>query len=95
MFVGDITDALLETIFSVLQPTVAVSKAIQLSDWRWTLITVLVRLADAILLFQIAQGGGQDFDVFSEWIFLNFRHIVVGFDVSRQIQVWNKLPLGC
>ena len=53
---------------------------------------VLVRLADAILLFQMAQGTGEDFDVFSKWIFVNFRHIAVGFDVSRQVEIHNQLP---
>jgi hypothetical protein len=87
-----VSDDLLET---VLQPAVAVSNAIRLADWRCTLVTVLVRLADAILMFQVAQEGGEGFDVFSKWIFVNFRHLAVGFDLSRPVELFNKLPLGC
>lgn len=79
-------------VFGVVQPAVAVCKEIQLPDWRLRLV---VALADAMLLFQIAQEEGDSVDVFSEWIFTNFRHVVVGFDVSREVETWNDLPLGC
>lgn len=95
VFVDNINDSLLKTVFSVVQPAVAICRVLQLPDWRCRLIVALVRLADAILLFQVAQKGIGAVDVFSEWIFINFRHLVVGFDVSREVVIRNDLPLGC
>jgi hypothetical protein len=74
VFVENISNDVLEAVFGVLEPAVAIGRAIQLPNWRCKLATGLARLADAILLFQIAQGSGTAVGLFSKWVFVNFRH---------------------
>jgi hypothetical protein len=79
--------SLLADVFAVLKPGVDVEGALKLEDWNWYFHAALVRLADEILLLQVAQGDNSE--PFSLHIFLDFDIIAGGRGVCRQV---NSLP---
>ena len=84
-------NVVLGAIFEVLSPGVDVTAALECNQWNKVLTVALIRLADDILLFQVAQGS--TFEPFSMETFTKFWWTIRGKEVSRQVVVTTPPPV--